>query len=387
MKKQIITIVITIFTLSLLLINYLWAAELAERLKGRILLQVEEHGQAWYVDPISQTRIFLNRPDHAFAIMKQFGLGVGEDDFIFFGIRAPARLAGRIILRVEAHGEAYYINPVDLRMYYLGRPADAFRIMTDLGLGITNDNLAKIAINPAYQEYVYLEPKVATQPPLPIEPEAEPQPKADQPLAEELVQEYPLHENITATVFWVGEPQGGGSSEDNSLSAWDDEWQKNFGGYDDPYCRKDHYPCSFISKENPFYLSLPYNDFTDNGERKSEAYNLVPWANQKEWAEDESMMKNKWVKITREDKTCYGQVEDTGPYQYDDYNYVFNNFEPINKRANSAGLDVSPALRDCLGFAGLNNADNKVDWQFVDFKNVPAGPWTEIITTSQINWQ
>ena len=27
---------------------------------------------------------------------------------------------------------------------------------------------------------------------------------------------YPLHTNITATVFWVGEPVGNGSSEDNN---------------------------------------------------------------------------------------------------------------------------------------------------------------------------
>ncbi|MGI9332403.1 MAG: hypothetical protein ACR2RL_04525, partial [Gammaproteobacteria bacterium] len=33
---------------------------------------------------------------------------------------------------------------------------------------------------------------------------------------------YPLHTNITATAFWVGEPVGNGSSEDNALSAYDD---------------------------------------------------------------------------------------------------------------------------------------------------------------------
>jgi hypothetical protein len=30
---------------------------------------------------------------------------------------------------------------------------------------------------------------------------------------------YPLHTDITATVFWIGEPQGDGSSEDNAVSA------------------------------------------------------------------------------------------------------------------------------------------------------------------------
>jgi hypothetical protein len=54
------------------------------------------------------------------------------------------RLAGWILLQVESRGEAYYVYPGDLMRYYLGRPADAFRIMSDLGLGITNANLEKI---------------------------------------------------------------------------------------------------------------------------------------------------------------------------------------------------------------------------------------------------
>lgn len=100
------------------------------------------------------------------------------------------------------------------------------------------------------------------------------------------------------------------------------------------------------------------------------------------------MMKNRWVKLTKAGTVCYGQIEDAGPYQYDDYAYVFGSFDarPKSKLANNAGMDVSPALRDCLKFEGLNNDTNKVDWQFVERADVPSGYWTEIITTSQINW-
>ena len=55
-------------------------------------------------------------------------------------------LTGQILLRVEENGEAYYINPVNQNIFYLGRPADAFRVMREQGLGITNSNLAKIPI-------------------------------------------------------------------------------------------------------------------------------------------------------------------------------------------------------------------------------------------------
>ena len=59
-------------------------------------------------------------------------------------------------------------------------------------------------------------------------------------------------------------------------------------------------------------------------------------------------MKNRWVKISRENRgsvrTCYGQVEDAGPYVYDDARYVFGHAD--QRPAHSAGIDVSPALRD-----------------------------------------
>lgn len=341
------------------------AEKLSERLKGRILLAVEDKGQAWYVDPVIGQRTFLGRPADALRIMREFGLGVAEKDYHAFAGRAPARLAGRILLRVEAAGEAYYVEPAGRRLYYFGRPDDAFRLMREFGLGITNRDLSEIPIRAGYAEE-----KIA----------------GDNP-AQGDENEYPLHENITATVFWVGEPVGNGSSEDNAFSSWDDDWLASYGGYDDPFCREGYFPCGFTPQENPFYVSVPFNDFHDNGTRKQIAYAVVPWAGAKEWRARESMMKNRWVKISREDITCYGQVQDTGPYEYNDYEYVFNNARPLNQRANGAGMDVSPALRDCLGFQGENNAENKIDWRFVDETIIPKGPWKESLTTSQVNWR
>lgn len=60
------------------------------------------------------------------------------------------RVAGKILLQVEDVGQAWYVNPVDNLRYYLGRPADAFQIMQDLGLGITNSDLTMIEIATGY---------------------------------------------------------------------------------------------------------------------------------------------------------------------------------------------------------------------------------------------
>ncbi|OGF25989.1 hypothetical protein A2303_02615 [Candidatus Falkowbacteria bacterium RIFOXYB2_FULL_47_14] len=128
------------------------AETLAGRLKGRILLQVESKGQAWYIEPGTEKRAFLGRPADAFKIMRELGLGITEKDFAAWGGIAPARLAGRILLRVQAHGEAYYADPVDLKLHYLGRPADAFKVMRELGLGVTDKSLNEIVVNDKYAE-------------------------------------------------------------------------------------------------------------------------------------------------------------------------------------------------------------------------------------------
>lgn len=117
------------------------ALALAHQLSGRILLAVEDVGQAWYVNPVNEQRYSLGSPDDAWFLMRSLALGISNADL---ARPIPARLAGRILLAVEDHGKAYYVEPRTLELFYLGRPADAFRVMSDLGLGITNANLAKI---------------------------------------------------------------------------------------------------------------------------------------------------------------------------------------------------------------------------------------------------
>jgi len=123
-------------------------AALGNNLRGRILLDVEKNGEAWYVHPDYIQRYYLGRPDDAFEIMRSFGLGIRHDELERYqAIGFPTRLYGRILLDVELHGEAYYIYPVNGLSYYLGRPLDAFNVMRDFGLGITSKNLDTISVN------------------------------------------------------------------------------------------------------------------------------------------------------------------------------------------------------------------------------------------------
>lgn len=201
---------------------------------------------------------------------------------------------------------------------------------------------------------------------------------------------YPWHTDITATVFWVGEPVGNGSSEDNALSAYDDAWQEHYGGFDDYSYRRtaqeNYFPRGFTPKENPFYLDLPYDDLNVTTNRRTRT-SVIPWAiGQQDPGRGYSFMKNRWVRIERNGVTCYGQNQDAGPYVYNDAAYVFGSDDPRpqSTEANNAGMDVSPALRDCLGFRELNGDRDKVNWQFVDAADVPEGPWTIVVTTSGV---
>jgi len=152
MKKQFYTFLILIFILGLVPVNFSKAETLSNRLKGKILLQVEDKGQAWYIDPITKERAFLGRPADAFKIMRELGLGISEKNYKSFNGYAPANLSGKILLRVEANGEAYYVYPDDLKLYYLGRPVDAFNLMREKGLGITNEDLNDVPVFQKYKE-------------------------------------------------------------------------------------------------------------------------------------------------------------------------------------------------------------------------------------------
>lgn len=222
--KNHLKILIISFLLLLLPIN-LQAASFSSHLIGRILLQVEENGEAWYVYPSDLQRYYLGRPADAFEIMRNFGLGItnvnlekipigltsyddidsdndglidlfedaiGSDknladtDFdgfsdytevsngykpnngglLTYDYNLVNSLKGKILLQVEGSGEAWYVNPADSKRYFLARPTHAFQIMRSLGLGITNTDLNNIPIGSTS-----IIPETSSSSPSPAQPE------------------------------------------------------------------------------------------------------------------------------------------------------------------------------------------------------------------------
>ncbi len=186
---------------------------------------------------------------------------------------------------------------------------------------------------------------------------------------------YPWKQNIVTTVFWIGETPSGNNPVPNRSSSWDKEWAKSYGGFDDPNParRQDYIPVKFTPRQNPFYCALPYNDKATNGHRP-EAPQVIPWFKEAYQGPGVSVCKGRWVAIRKGNRTVYAQWEDAGPFRTDHWQYVFGNERPKPNLNRGAGLDVSPAVRDYLG---LHETD-VTDWQFVDFKDVPRGPWSKL---------
>lgn len=177
--------------------------------------------------------------------------------------------------------------------------------------------------------------------------------------------------NVVTTVFWIGERPTENNPTPNNKSAWDPNWQQNYGGYDDPNSRTGYLPRGFEPDLNPFYVALPYNDIGKDFRHRPEAARVIPWFWERYQGDGISVCKGHWLAIHHKGKICYAQWEDVGPFETDHFQYVFGNENARKNRNQGAGLDVSPAVRDFLGMG----SGQRVEWKFVEDYEVPRGPW------------
>ncbi len=132
------------------------ANSLATKFSGKILLQVESYGRAWYVDPVSKTRFYLKDGETALDVMKTLGLGISNKDLMKIPVKAGEKsdtklvnsLKGRILLAVEDRGKAWYLNPTNGLRYYLKNGDSAYEVMKTLSVGIKNKDLDTISVTP-----------------------------------------------------------------------------------------------------------------------------------------------------------------------------------------------------------------------------------------------
>ncbi|MCD4760370.1 hypothetical protein K8R42_00545 [bacterium] len=210
-NKRVIFLILALFvatyTFVVAVSGYAYNNSWLQGLRGYILLQVEENGEAWYVDPLTTTRIYMENGTVAYGVMRDFGLGITDADLakirvgiehrfecidndddglcnkleeglgtdinnfdsdgdsyddgteiinnynplavgkLYYDDALADRLKGQIVLQVEKDGQAWYINPRDGRRYYMTDGQAAYQIMKFLSLGITNTDLEQIHIS------------------------------------------------------------------------------------------------------------------------------------------------------------------------------------------------------------------------------------------------
>jgi len=119
--------------------------KLVNRLKGKIVLQIENNGEAWYINPRDGIRYYMANGEKAYNVMRHFSIGITNKDLdkIKVNKNFSKKFSGKIFLQVESRGEAYYIDFNGVA-HYLKDGAAAYEIMRSLGLGITNNDLNKI---------------------------------------------------------------------------------------------------------------------------------------------------------------------------------------------------------------------------------------------------
>lgn len=122
-----------------------------DRVKGQLLLQVQQNGEIWYVDPIEYKRYYVS-VTNALPLFRKLSLGITNNDLATIpmaGIYSPSnalsnRLKGRLLLAVEDLGRVWYIDMNGQRREI--REEDIMDIFRALGLGITDSDLNQIPI-------------------------------------------------------------------------------------------------------------------------------------------------------------------------------------------------------------------------------------------------
>jgi hypothetical protein len=122
------------------------AVSIATRLSGRIVIQTQADGAAWYINPTTKKRVALKDPATAYQVMAAQSVGISNADYNALSQSVPSNVVGRFILKVEDNGKLYYVNPVNKQVTYVGGPADAQALIKSVGLGISNSDINQIAI-------------------------------------------------------------------------------------------------------------------------------------------------------------------------------------------------------------------------------------------------
>jgi len=125
---------------------------LASRLKGKLLIQVEQGGAIWYVDTVEYNRYSVTWTN-ALPLFEKLSLGITDKDLLQIPVANSQqtgnwilrnRLKGKLLLQVEQKGAIWYVGQDGYRHSVTWN--NLMPLFESLSLGITNNDLSKIPI-------------------------------------------------------------------------------------------------------------------------------------------------------------------------------------------------------------------------------------------------
>ena len=133
-------------------VNFTNAQTISERLRGRLLLQVEQGGAIWYVDTNDLHRYSVTWAN-ALPLFEKLSLGITDNDLSQVPITGSKqtdnlsirnRLKGKLLLQVEQRGAIWYVDKDGYSHSVTW--TNLMPLFENLALGITNKDLEEIPI-------------------------------------------------------------------------------------------------------------------------------------------------------------------------------------------------------------------------------------------------
>jgi hypothetical protein len=158
--KKIISFVLLFLILGLLFpIQTFAASTIANQTRGQFLIQ--DNNDLWYVSPTKLNRSFIANSTTADKLIINHGIHINKTRLTQLQNNATKKYIGKILILGANHANAYYLSPVDRKVYFLGAAEVALSTMRSLANPISTEDIQQIKINP---KFPYIQPPVVVPP-------------------------------------------------------------------------------------------------------------------------------------------------------------------------------------------------------------------------------
>ncbi|MFA6322765.1 MAG: fibronectin type III domain-containing protein [Candidatus Buchananbacteria bacterium] len=135
-------------------------SKLVAKFKGSLMIQYQEHGEAWYLSATTGKKYYLAKSCFL-STFKSLAVGISNTDLnkIPIGVLNSKKFTnackntkfinnvkGKIFLQVQSRGEIWYVNPINCNRYNLKDEATALNVFKALAKGVSNIDLRKIPV-------------------------------------------------------------------------------------------------------------------------------------------------------------------------------------------------------------------------------------------------